>query len=416
MLATRLIESLSMSPDKVLFVADKFKKALVGGPSACGLKLIDSTFKKPSGHEQGEVLVLDFGGTNLRLLLVELKGNRDYRIVNQHVANLRQPHSGIDLTSESAGAEDLFDYIAGEVEHFIDAGRNYQLGQSFSFPTRQINSNSAILLEWTKEIKTRSAVGRDINGLLRDALQRRRITNVTVKAILNDAVGTLLAAAYKCGPADVGSICGTGHNSCYLDSSGRLINIESGNFFNAVLPVTKFDRLLDRSSINPGKQRLEKMVAGAYLGELFRLTMLDMAQDAPVSEGSKRLIEKLTTHSCIDAQDISLLLEQKTFAIGGAHYALSARELSAAEEIARSLVERSARLVTATYLGIIGFLDPHRQRRHVITIDGSLYEKMPGFAASIRNTLKDVCSQHIELHSGKDYSGIGAAVAAVMQE
>ena len=42
--------------------------------------------------------------------------------------------------------------------------------------------------------------------------------------------------------------------------------------------ITKYDELVDKNSINVGKQRYEKMMAGMYLGELVRVILLDLCQ------------------------------------------------------------------------------------------------------------------------------------------
>lgn len=412
-----ITDSLTLSPQAVLRVTDKFTEALSNRPADYGLKLLDSTFGRPTGNERGEVLVVDFGGTNLRLLLVDLKGHRAYEVLNQRVINLRQNRTGLDLTSDSAQADQMFGYIAAEIEDFIGIDRDYRLGHSFSFPARHLNRNSAILLEWTKEIRTKSVVGQDVNLLLQQALQRRGMANIQTKAIINDAVGTLLAGAYQNLEADVGSICGTGHNSCFVDEEGRLINTESGNFFDEVLPVTKFDRQLDDSSLHPRAQRLEKMVAGAYLGELYRLILLDLAENTDSFDQSIRLAKVFPARNSIDSADISALLQDRTFTADGKEYGLSTSDFQIVEEIARLLVVRSAQLIAATYLGIINHIDRDHQRRHIITIDGSLYEKMPYFAKTIQDTLHVIYPAHhhlIQLRFSKDASGIGAAVAAAM--
>jgi hexokinase len=56
------------------------------------------------------------------------------------------------------------------------------------------------------------------------------------------------------------------------------INCEWGAFDNerVVLPRTAYDVHIDKMSPRPGQQIFEKMVAGLYLGELFRLVLVDL--------------------------------------------------------------------------------------------------------------------------------------------
>jgi hexokinase len=398
-------------------VADEFRAALSGDSADYGLKMLDSTFRRPTGQEQGEVLVVDFGGTNIRLLLVDLKGQRKYEVLKQQVINLRQNRSGIDLASESAQADQLFDFIADEIGNFVEKDRDYWLGHTFSFPARHLNRNSAILMEWTKEIMTRWVVGQDINALLQKSLHQRGIANIQTTAIINDAVGTLLAGAYSEEATVIGSICGTGHNSCFVDNQGQLINIESGNFFSQVLPVTKFDRKLDNLSYNPQAQRLEKMVGGAYLGELFRLIILELVTGNESLPHAAQLRDALGVQNCIETRDISILLQERVFMVEGKRLSLNAREMYVLEELASRLAVRSAQLIAATYAGIINYLDPGLQNPHIIAIDGSLYEKMPVFPETIHDSLKEIYHDRhhmVQVRFRKDASGIGAAVAAAI--
>ena len=75
-------------------------------------------------------------------------------------------------------------------------------------------------------------------------------------------------------------------------------------------------------------------------------------------------------------------------------------------------------MIAATYAGIIEYLDPGWERRHVISVDGSLYEKMPLFADHIRTAIDEIGADRayrIEIRFMKDSSGLGAALAALME-
>jgi len=57
-----------------------------------------------------------------------------------------------------------------------------------------------------------------------------------------------------------------------------VINCQWGAFDNEgkVLPRTRYDISIDKDAPRPGQQAFEKMVAGLYLGEIFRLIMVDL--------------------------------------------------------------------------------------------------------------------------------------------
>jgi len=81
------------------------------------------------------------------------------------------------------------------------------------------------------------------------------------------------------------------------------------------------------------------------------------------------------------------------------------------------IVKRSARLVAATYIGTVLHIDERLDKKHVIAIDGSVYEKMPYFREEVSSTIKEVLgekSDHIKAVLVKGGSGAGAAIAAAI--
>jgi hexokinase len=377
----RAERELTLTPAQEDAVVRAFRAAmatgLAGEPGA--LKMLPSHLGKPSGDERGFFLALDFGGSNVRVQLVELCGQGKWLVRRQTAAPLRDPAGAYDHTAAAATGEQLFDFLAAQIASLVDDGRDYHLGHTFSFPCRQPDIGHAFLLGWTKEIKTAGVEGREVNGLLAAALARRGLERVRPVAAINDTVGTLLAAAYRDPSVDIAAICGTGHNTCYYDGDrGMIINMESGNF--AALPLSRWDDHLDAASERPGAQRLEKAVAGRYLGELVRLIIADAGGEAgpPYS---------------LAAEDLARWLAEPD---------------GPCRRLAALVAERSARLVAATFRGVQAHIDPARRNKHTIAIDGSLYEKMPGYAGMLAAALG--ASPVL----AKDGSGAGAAVAAAL--
>jgi hexokinase len=98
---------------------------------------------------------------------------------------------------------------------------------------------------------------------------------------------------------------------------------------------------------------------------------------------------------------------------------LGDEQLRAIRKLAESVTGRSARLVGATYAGILRYLDPRLEREHVVAVDGSLYAKMPRYADGIRAGLEAVLGPgagRVTTRLIKDGSGIGAAIAALVAD
>jgi hexokinase len=424
-----LSEKLAISTEEIWRIAGKFNQAMIDGlegkPSP--LKMLPSYLRPPQGTETGHYLALDFGGTNVRVLLTELTGNGKIVTLNRLSKPLKSPDGEYDHTSRQATAEQLFDFIASIIRQVVPDEKIYPLGHTFSYPTHQTGLNSGSLIHWTKEIETRHVVGQEITTLLNSALLRFQLDNVRPAVILNDTVGTLLAAAYHNQTVDIGSICGTGHNTAYLEPCSQngqpmIINMESGNFDE--LPFSEYDELLNANSEQPLTGRLEKMVSGRYIGEILRLVvckLMDSGLLAASKDKTKLFVTNLFNGEDVavfsgdtssDYQTIADWLENRLHISGS-----TVEDRYALKTAAALLVTRAARLSAATYIGILRHIDPQLTTFHTIAIDGSLYEKMPGFAQTIETTLSEAYgakAQKLSAILSKDGSGIGAAIATAI--
>jgi hypothetical protein len=253
---------------------------LRGDPSS--IKMIPSYVTAlPQGKETGSVWAIDMGGSNLRVLEVILEGNGVMRTGTEH-------KEAIPQATMAAPAAVLFDFIAKACK---TAGMpdGATLGFTFSFPVDQTGIDAGTLIEWTKGFSNPGVVGNDVVTLLSEGFSRAGYTGVKVAALVNDTVGTLLARAYSDTKARLGVILGTGTNACYLERAAKIdkwhgskdgfmvINMEWGGFGSggafSLLPAHDVDHQLDAKTPNEGKQRYEKMIAGASSLKPYRFTI-----------------------------------------------------------------------------------------------------------------------------------------------
>lgn len=396
------------------------------------LKMIPTYVARPTGNERGRFIALDLGGTNFRVLQLELKGRG--KSLPPHVMKFALSKRHITGTGET-----LFDFIAGCIEVFlkregIGPFEERELGFTFSFPVRQTGLASGKLMCWTKGFNAKGVVGRDVVGYLRRSLKRKGLRNIKVAALANDTVGTLVAGSYSDRKCDTGVIIGTGTNACYPEKVSNIrkahknfsgdretiVNIEWGNFNK--LKITTYDKQLDGASTNPGEQILEKMVSGLYLGEIARLVLADMEKQgilfsAPYICFRKKGVFNTERMSAIEGDKAprfnttSRILRD----MGVKHSTPGERK--AVHSICRLVSLRGARIAAAVITAVSSKMDPGLTKEHTIAIDGSVYEKHPMFKHDMEKTFRELLggrSSRIKMALTKDGSGKGAAIIAAV--
>ncbi len=424
-----------LPPVQIRQIMEDFRSEMICGLAAkkSSLKMIPSYADISNGREKGKFISLDLGGTNFRILLVELKGKGKIIKLSERKIVLERKYT-------RGRGEGLFDFIAGCIKDFIraeaiDMQKKYALGFTFSFPVSQTGIASGILVHWTKGFSAKGVAGKDVVLLLNEALARQGISNISVAALVNDTVGTLVARSYRDHNCDIGVILGTGTNACYREKvlnilkwKGRknpganmVVNIEWGNF-NKITP-TIYDKLLDECSVNPGQQILEKMVSGMYLSEIARLIIRDFIEKKILFGGLS--LSAFDGAQCFKAEYMSRIETDRTSRLSGINSLLkelgvlksSFEDRRHIKKICNLVAKRAANISAAVLAGVITKIDRNLSRRHIVAVDGTVYEKYPGFSGNMKFALRRIfgkSSNKIKMVLTKDGSGIGAAVIAAV--
>ena len=408
-------------------------KGLAGEKSS--LEMLPAFVDRPSGKEKGKFIALDLGGTNFRLLQLELKGHGRINKLAEGKFVLKEKYI-------KGPGKNLFDFIAGCIKRFIEekgiAGiKEHKIGFTFSFPVRQDGVASGVLMYWTKGFCAKGVVGKDVVGLLNKALADKGLHNIKVAALANDTVGTLVARAYRESSCDIGVIFGTGTNACYREKISRIlkmkgrkakgahviINTEWANFNK--INTTVYDRILNKNSVNPGDHVLEKMISGIYLGEIARLVMLDLIKGGILFNG--KIPHALKVPGGIKTEYMSYIEADRTVGLVKTNSLFRklgirdscCQDRQAMKKICNFISGRAACLSAAALASVILKIDPDLSRRHTVAVDGTVYEKYPGFANGINACLKRVFAKNsskIKIKLTKDGSGIGAAIIAAVSD
>ncbi|KAG9734479.1 putative hexokinase Kxk, partial [Aureobasidium melanogenum] len=250
----------------------------------------------------------------------------------------------------------------------------------------------------------------------------------------------MIASAYHDPETIVGAIFGTGCNAAYMEDSdsipkikGRLppacpvaINCEYGAFDNShtVLPMTKYDHIIDEESPRPGEQAFEKMSAGLYLGEIFRLALVDLAKrqlifkDQDISRLDKSYILDTGFLSAIEDDQSPRFENTATSFEAHTGIRLDDQEREICRRLAELIAIRGARLCAC---GIAAICSKKNIKHGHVAADGSVANKHPKFKRRWADALAEILDwpeerteDPIVLTPAEDGSGIGAAVIVAM--
>jgi hexokinase len=398
----------------------------------------------PDGNETGSYLALDMGGTNLRVCEVTLTEEKgEFEIIQ---SKYRMPEE-----LKTGTADELWGYVADCLQQFIDYHHedekleNLPLGFTFSYPVSQDAIDHGVLQRWTKGFDIEGVEGEDVVPQFQKALEERNLP-IKLVALVNDTTGTMIASAYTDTDMKVGCIFGTGCNAAYMEECGAIpklehlkldpklpmaINCEWGAFDNEhqVLPRTPYDILIDKESPRPGQQSFEKMIAGLYLGEIFRLVLLDLhkGQECTMFEGQD--ISKLNKAYSLDAGFLAAIEEDRfenltdTDDLFQTKLGITCKkpELELIRRLAELIGTRAARLSACGVAAIC----KHKSWDSVhVGADGSVFTKYPHFKVRQAQAMKEILDwpakygkgrgDPIEVLPAEDGSGVGAALIAAL--
>ena len=312
------------------------------------------TFILPKATDvKGKALVLDLGGTNYRVAIVDFSTEKPIIYPN----NGWKKDMSI-MKSPGYTREELFKELADLIVE-IKREEVMPIGYCFSYPTESIPGGDARLLRWTKGVDIREMVGQFVGKPLLDYLNEKNKIRFTGVKVLNDTIASLFAGLTdKSYDAYIGLIVGTGTNMATFIPSDKItkldpechvqglipVNLESGNFYPPFL--TAVDDTVDATSDSLGKQRFEKAVSGMYLGDILKAAF-------PLEEFEERFDARKLT-AIMNYPDI-----HKDIYVQVAHW----------------IYNRSAQLVAASLAGLIALLKSYNRDIHRVCLiaEGSLF-------------------------------------------
>ncbi len=371
------------------------------------------TFLSPEAAkvEDETVIVLDAGGTNLRVGAVTFRNG-----VAAEVDFQKYPLPGTDRTLT---AEAFFDAVAEKLAPYLDRGT--KVGFCFSYVAQCMENRDAKLVAFCKEVKVTGAEGVEICRSLDQAIRRRGITKKYSYVQLNDTVATLLGgmAASDRSAYDgyIGFILGTGTNGCYAERTDRItkytgkaytastmiVNMESGCY--AGFRKGELDGRIDAASAIPGDHPAEKLISGAYLGKILMAALKQAAHDGILSS-------RLPDGDEIPMPDVNAFLAGEP----GMLDCLTETDRQPVREIILALYSRTARIMAVVFASIALQLDAGREKPMAIVLEGSTYQKSPRLQELLLLELEEIKKEYgigFAILGAENATLTGSAFAAI---
>lgn len=401
--------------------------------------LMENTYipELPDGTENGKFLALDLGGTNFRVILLELDSGK----ITNEVIKMYEIGDELRVGGEDVAIA-LFDHIGQCLCDFVEdndlVSVPLPLGFTFSFPMKQHSLRSATLDAWAKSFNLPTVIKTDVVDRLRESLHKLGHNHIEVAAILNDTTSTLIQGVNLDKRTRIGIIFGTGSNAAYVEQADRVkhwegkgkcgakqvcIDIEWGAFGDKGsldFIRTRFDDRLDETSLLPGSYTFEKYIGGKYLGELVRLVLEEFHQ--------KKLAFQNTAASSFpgpwsfDTREISTIeednlngttnLTREVLAEAGFQN-VTDHDVAVTQHVAAVISHRAALLVAVTTSVLLARLTC---KDVTIAIDGSVYKNHPRMDAWLNRIINRLNSTKkiFRLMLAEDGSGKGAALTAAI--
>ncbi len=398
----------------------EMEKGLKG--EASSLRMIPTYVGVNGKIPQGaKAAVLDAGGTNFRSAIVSIPPQVEDK------KNQPMPGAKSDVTED-----EFYAAFADELKRVAPKATVKKYGWCFSYNCDATPELDAKLNCWTKGIKAPTIVGQYVGKELLKRLGGGEI------AIVNDTVATLLAAKATEGDKTyssyLGFILGTGTNTAYVEKNANItklagldpegsmiINAESGSFDK--LQQSAFDKAMDAKTMDPGKNPLEKMIAGGYLGGVGLELYKQAAKAGLFSAKAASAIGGLGSLETMDFDNFCAAFRKEGRDNPLDAIFADADDAKMARRLGLPVFERAA-VLTAIHLAAFCIKSGEGADASApiaINADGSTYYKTRAipFAETVTRELDDMLVRRRNIHycippQVEDAPMVGAAIAAML--
>lgn len=419
----------------------------------------------PTGNESGHFLVIDLGGSTLRVAVISIsepgpglsRADR-VKIVASEKWSVENDFKTIDTA--------FFRWIASKIKQVVDsqdvvaAGSVFTTGITWSFALESTSYNRANICHVGKGyVVGKDVINQDLKMLLETNVLKYENIKIDVQAIINDSLAVYAAAAFTDSKTRLAMVLGTGFNvCCNLNASedihplkqlgGPLVlfNTELSLFgHNFVELHTRYDTVIDshfRHSLNflphmtldPDTQEIfqpaELLTAGRYLPEIVRLIVVELIECKEIFTQQKNFGELYTPYDGFSGELLCFISENDDHAKISAALAknygwnvdlIPDTDITSLKLVVEAVIRRAAFVVAASMIAFMKLLQSHNGsiNTNVVSVGyvGSVMEYFHRYRymiAQLVNESSDMVDMgmRLEFHLVNESSLVGAAIGA----
>ncbi|ABN67660.2 hexokinase I [Scheffersomyces stipitis CBS 6054] len=409
----------------------------------------------PTGQESGEFLVIDLGGSTLRIAVIKIDqaSDSDDEDRSKRIHILMEKNWTIDNSFKTLDLN-FFKFIGSKIheilchQDLIDIRNNIKTGITWSFPLKTTSYNNGKIVHVSKGYTIHPEIyNQDLKSILESVLLNEFDLHIDVKSILNDSLAVYSAGAFIDKYTKLALVLGTGFNMCCsLSTSDKMHSdktLESCDkiLFNTELSLfgehliksiaTKYDSLIDERfktfdfhfkpfmSTDPNTHSIfqpnELMTSGRYLPELTRLVLVDLVEAKEIFVNISQKEELLSSAYDGFSGELMCFINESTNVDAiteklCAQYGWSASEVTIGDvltlkKIVQSIVERAAFIVSVSIVSFIKLLQQHNDDH----FDSSIINI--GYVGSVLkhfNVYRDLVKQYV--NDNDDIKRLGVQV------
>lgn len=462
-LFTRSIDPAALDAHAAKMTAS-FNESLLEGSE---LTMLPNFSIHPTGDEHGNFLVIDLGGSTLRVAVISISPPLEGVTREERVQLVTSRKWQVD-NSNKVVDDKFFAWIGSNIKATLEsqsvilADATINTGITWSFALESTSYNSAKILHMGKGYEVSKDIqGRDLKQVLEASVLKHHQLKINVESIINDSLAVYAAGSFIDSNTKLAMVLGTGLNFCcqlatldrihdlkHLGSEEELLfNSETSLFGQEMVEpfATKYDCIIDsrfgavpgfapHMSLDPETNAIfqpsELLASGRYLPELVRLVFVELVEKGELFTNQKQLgrihapYEGVDgeflcfVHECDDDLQVAAKIEKQ---FGWASGLVLPSEVMSVRLLVDAVIRRAAFIVAISIVAFINLLATHNgeMSNKVVTI-GYVGSVMTYFN-NLRSMIGDYVNQcsfareqgvQVVLQEVHESSVVGAAIGA----